>query len=333
MKSPSLAVFLMLAAAAPALAQPVSTNVETVYSDAQRAADQDLARRFVGSLLAPSASFENQYAKWTRPVGGNVYGLSAMSKVMIERRIRDVAAQVGAPVDRADGCIPNVTIAFSPEPQATLTSVAQAAPFLVTGGKKRQLTVTQPVQSWYTTFRRDFSGLAQLDLNWEDAATAGGVEAAGSVGALTPATGDSTIMSNMGESSAQANGNSGGIERDIPRVRSQGTRLSTGITPEMGAVLVIVDTKAIMGMPLGSLADYLALTVLSQAPATGRCQEAPSIANLMANCPGDVKTTSLSNVDIALLTGLYETPLKPEMIQRARIIGAMRRTLEAQTIR
>jgi hypothetical protein len=46
-----------------------------------------------------------------------------------------------------------------------------------------------------------------------------------------------------------------------------------------------------------------------------------------------VKSDSLTNVDLALLTGLYQTPEKPEMIQKQRIIGAMRRTLEAQATR
>jgi len=340
MRSLSLAALLAAAAGSTALAQPapppLSPNVETVYSDAQRAADQDLSRRFVQSLLQPPTSFDGQYAKWTRPVCVNVYGLSALSKYMVERRIREVASQVGAPVDRADPCTPNVTIAFSEDPQGTLDSVAKVAPFLVVGGKKRQLTITQPIQAWYTTFRRDFSGLAQLDLNWEDAATAGAGEAAQGLASLTPPSGDASIgVATDGADAAGVAGMatmqaSGSIERDVPRVRAQGTRLSTGITPEMAAVLIIVDAKAIMGMPLASLSDYLALVALAQAPATGRCQDAPSIANLMANCASDLKTASLSNVDIALLTGLYQTPLKPEMIQRQRIIGAMRRTLEAQ---
>jgi hypothetical protein len=325
-----------------ALAQPaqppISSTVETVYSDAQRARDEDLSRRFVGSMLAPPATFENQYAKWVRPVCVNVYGLSALSKYMVERRIREVATQVGAPVDRTDPCTPNVTIAVTSDPQASLDSVAKAAPFLVIGGKKRQLTVTQPIQAWYTTLRRDFSGLSQLDLNWEDAATAGGGETAGGMASLTPPTGDASIgVANSVDASGVAGmatmQSSGSIERDIPRVRSQGTRLSTGITPEMATVLILVDAKAVMGLSQASLSDYLSLLALSQAPATGRCQEAPSIANLMVSCASDVKTTSLSNVDLALLTGLYQAPLKPEMIQRQRIIGAMRRTLETQTVR
>jgi hypothetical protein len=124
---------------------------------------------------------------------------------------------------------------------------------------------------------------------------------------------------------------SGTLERDLPKMRAQGGRLGTGVTTEMAGVVVIVDAKAIIGMTLGSLGDYVALLSLAQAPVTGHCQEAPSIANLMlASCSRDVKTASLSTVDVALLTGLYQTPEKPEMIQKQRVIGAMRRSLEAQ---
>jgi hypothetical protein len=328
--------FAMLAPAA-ALAQGnmATTQFETVYSDAQRAADQDLSRRFVEGMLAPGYSFNNQYAKWTRPVCPHVVGMAGTSKYLLERRIRDVAQQVGAPVDRNDPCTPNVTIFVTPEPQTMLNSIAAAAPYLVIGGKQRELTVAHPIQSWYTTFRRDFGGLAQLDLPWEDASTAGGdsggVTAALLGSDLALVADGGTIANSLGGLSINT---SNSVERDIPRTRAQGTRLSTGITPEMAGVLVLVDSKAIMGMQLGTLGDYFALLALAPSPVTGRCQEAPSIANLMAQgCAGDVKTSALSNVDLALLTGLYQTPIKPEMIQRQRIIGAMRRNLETQAAR
>ena len=36
------------------------------------------------------------------------------------------------------------------------------------------------------------------------------------------------------------------------------------------------------------------------------------------------------HVDIALLTGLYQVPDQPELLQKQRIVGAMRRSLEQQ---
>src|SRR5689334_12066468 len=97
-------ISILLLTSAAALAQPAQTPFETVYSDAQRERDQDLSRRFVQGVLAPSYSFEDQYAKWKRPVCPNVYGMSVTAKFLLERRIREVAQQVGAPVDRQDPC-------------------------------------------------------------------------------------------------------------------------------------------------------------------------------------------------------------------------------------
>jgi hypothetical protein len=84
-------------------------------------------------------------------------------------------------------------------------------------------------------------------------------------------------------------------------------------------------------MSLGELGDYLALMTLAQAGQYGACQPMPTIANLMLKgCdPGD-RTHGLSHVDIALLTGLYEVPDSPEKLQKQRIVGAMRRSLERQ---
>jgi hypothetical protein len=101
----------------------------------------------------------------------------------------------------------------------------------------------------------------------------------------------------------------------------------------MAGAIIIVDAKAIMGKSLGELGDYFSLLALSQAPHTGRCQPAPSIANLMAaGCNADLRTTGLSDVDLAMLTGLYGTPLEPELIQKARLIGNMRKALEADFV-
>src|SRR6188508_2766126 len=119
-------VLAFLLAATPALGQtppPVSGEMETVYSDAMKERDQTLARRFVQSLLKSPITMEDQYAKWTVPVCPHVYGLAPGPTYVVERRIRDVAAQVGAPVDRDEFCRHNVSIIVTEDPQATLDSI------------------------------------------------------------------------------------------------------------------------------------------------------------------------------------------------------------------
>jgi hypothetical protein len=260
-----------------------------VTSEAQRDKDDATARHFVQDVLVPSASLEGQYARWKAPVCPHVYGLTPAAAFVIEHRIKEIADKVSAPVDHSDPCVPDIGIIFTPDPQATLNSIAQKASWLVLSAT-RHLTVTQPVQVWYANFIRDYNGVARFDQAWEDS------------GADGP-----------------------------PWVPANISRLFTGQHAEMGAVTVLVDSKAVTGMSLGALADYIALQTLSQSQAGTRCQPVPSIANLMAaGCDEANHTTALSEVDIAMLTGLYVTPQRPEMLQRQRIVGAMRRSLEAQ---
>jgi hypothetical protein len=223
------------------------------------------------------------------PVCPHVYGLTPAAAFVIEHRIKEIGDKVGAPVDHADPCIPDIGIIFTADPQATLDSIAKKAPWLVVSSTRR-LTVTRPVETWYASFIRDYNGSLRFDQAWEDS------------GADGP-----------------------------PWVPANISRIFTGQTAEMGAITVLVDLKAVTGLPLGALADYVALQTLSQSQPGSRCQPVPSIANLMlAGCEAANHTTALSEVDIALLTGLYNTPERPELLQRQRIVGAMKRSLESQ---
>jgi hypothetical protein len=287
-----LAFTFLACAATLARAQPQEPGEpETVYSDAQRQIDLDHSRRVVETMLAPSFSIDGQYARWKQPVCPHVYGLTPVAAYIVERRIKDVAAQVGAPVDRRDPCIPNIGIIFSAQPQASLTSIATARPFLVQGGSQKP-EMRYPVQAWYATFKTDYDGFKTIDIPWE----------------ITEPWRDAP-----------------------PQVAANVSRLHTGQTAEMAAATVLVDSKAVTGMTLGEIGDYLALMTLAQASQYGACQPMATIANLMLKgCdPADV-TRDLSHVDIALLTALYQVPDIPEKLQKQRIVGAMRRSLERQ---
>jgi hypothetical protein len=89
-----------------------------------------------------------------------------------------------------------------------------------------------------------------------------------------------------------------------------------------------VDTKAVTGKTLGELADYLALMTLSQTGQYGECLDTASISNLMLNCGPENTPHAVSHIDIALLTGLYQMPLSPQKLQKARLLGIIRRSLE-----
>jgi len=264
---------------------------ETIYSDAQRAKDLEVSQRLVGTLLAPSFSLENQFARWKDPVCPHVYGLTPITAWMIEHHIREVAKRVGAPVDRNDPCVPNIGIIFTPQPQASLMSIAAVRPTLVMGGNQKA-RVRFPIQAFYASVMTDFNGTPHLDVPYD--------------------------VSNPAEGGAMW-------------VRANDSRLHTGLTTHMATSTVLVDTKVVMGMTLGELGDYLAFMTLSRARKSGACQNIASISNLMApGCDAAYAPRSLSHIDVALLTALYEIPDSPEVLQKQRIVGAMRRSLEKQ---
>ena len=291
-----LAMTLLLLGSGSSFAQTQGTvPVETIYSDAQREKDFTASSRMVETMLAPSHSIDNQYARWKHPVCPHVYGLTPVAAWVIEHRIREVARQVGAQVDHNDPCIANIGIIFSAQPQASLESIATKSPFLLAGGSQK-VVVKYPVQAWYATFKVDYDGYKTLDVPWEIADPAREESAAGG-----------------------------------PQVAANDSRLHTGLTSEMGAATVLVDSKAVTGMSLGELADYLALMTLAQASQYGVCQPMTTVANLMLDtCPAQEVTRALSHADIALLTALYAVPDQPEILQKQRIVGAMRRSMEQQ---
>jgi hypothetical protein len=290
-----LALALTFLTANAALAQPAPPppqgELETVYTEAQREKDLSAARWVVEDILRPSFSLDGQYARWKQPVCPHVYGLKPVAAWQIEHRIREVAAMVGAPVDREDPCIPNIGIIFTEDPQASLMSVADKAPLLIEGGNQK-LTVKYPVQAWYATFIAGGASGKLIDIPWE---------------MVTPPLDGPPFV----------------------RTISSGTRLNTGFTAEMAAATVLVDSKAVTGMNVGELGDYLALMTLAQSGQYGDCMEAASITNLMLQkCPAENRPHSLSHVDLALLDALYAVPDEPEALQKQRVVGTIRRELE-----
>lgn len=280
------------AAQTPPAPPPLAPDVETVYSDAQRDADESLSRRAVTGVLAPADGTESgQYARWKEPVCFNVYGLSVLAKYQVETRLKAIAQQVGAQIDRAENCAPNILIAFTADPGATLESIARVRPWLVPGlGMIRSRTrESLPIQAWYSIALTGKSGRPILVYDGYD---------------------------------------------EEPRIFAAQSlsRLSSGLESRIMAVTMVVDTKAIMGMNLTTLADHFAVMTLAQTRATNRCRNFATIVNLMLkDCDPAYTPQAITGNDIALLTAHYKVlDDRMELLQGMRIIGNMRRTLENQ---
>jgi hypothetical protein len=314
-------LFATAAAAQPPAAAP--PQPETVYSDAQREKDLTASRQTIETMLASAFSLENQYSRWKQPVCVRVFGLAPAEAWFVEHHIRQVAVSVGAPVASADPCLPNIAIFFTDEPQTVLDAIATARPFLVNGGNQKVL-VRYPQQAWYASLKTDFNGIKTLDVPFEvanpsaDCILGIGPDFTGnavSSAAISDIMNTSAVSQTVGFC-------------EMPFVRTNDSRLQTGVTTEMAATTVLVDSRTVLGMKLGEVGDYLAFLTLAQGHQTGACQPLPTIANLMSKrcAAGD----TLSRIDMALLTALYEVPDNPALLQKQRLIGAMRRNLEAQ---
>ena len=298
-----LLALLLAFTAAPVLAQPA------IYSDARRAADEDMAPRLVQGMLIEAYGLEGQYAKWRQPICLRILGLSPVTAFQVDRRIKEVATLVGAPVDRSETCTSTISIVVSPDPTATLELIASQSAKVNGGANGGNGKFPYPVQAWHATILRDYSGRRNLMLPWEDADIVNG---------LSPL--DSLLVQVAARYSISSSARTGS--------RANLSRLRTGQTAELGAAVIVMDSNKIAGKSVGSLSDYFALMALAQHRFNNVCQPAPSIANLMVEgCANSV--TALSDSDIALLTGLYATPEEPERVQKARIIGNMREKMEA----
>jgi hypothetical protein len=278
----SLALLLSVQAVT---AQPAGVTVES-----QKEKDDSIARHFVQDVLKPSVVDDKQYAMWKVPICPRVYGLDPASRVFVEERIKQVAGQVGAPVDRNDPCVTDVGIIFTTRPQAVLDAIRAHRPELVVAAH-HVFTVSYPVQAWYATLTRDNNGTTRLDEDW------------------------------------WLNSPSG----NPPHYASRGTRLDNGITSQIGAATILVNLNAVNGRSLASLADYLALMTLSQERASDDCLEMPTISNLLdKGCAAENRSDTLTDVDIAMLTGLYHSATGPDQLQRQRLVSAMKRSLATQ---
>lgn len=106
------------------------------------------------------------------------------------------------------------------------------------------------------------------------------------------------------------------------------SRLTKATKPAFQAMIVIVDARAIVGVSLGELSDYVALVALSNPPANARA--APrSILSMFGRPRVSGVPYALTDYDRAFLAGLYGVALDSgAQAQRSSIASRMRKELE-----
>lgn len=262
---------------------------------------------FVGAVAVPTR-LAGKMARWEVPICPVVAGLKPDAIRFITRRLREVAAGAGAPVNRDLGCRPNLQIVFTTAPQALLTNIRQKqGDLLGYFDTIRQLdrlaTISRPIHAWYVTATRDVRGHPQLDT-----ARTMGMEL--SVGANQPAVW-------------------------MPQARAYATlsnHLGDGLRANLHHVTIIADPTKLVEYEMGPVADYLAMLALSQVTAPDRCQSLPTITNMLAaDCPRIPH--GLSDIDLGYLRGLYHMNAEAsKSVQIREVTYQMRQELiEAET--
>ena len=292
----------------------------TVVAPHRNAADPaalPMVRDFVKAHGAPSQI--GQLARWTQNICPATVGLPPAFNAFVTRRVREVAAEVGAPVKAGERCQTNIQIIFTSEPQKVVDGLRDKAPVLL-GAKfpaqaKRIATVSHPIQAWYALDVSGQSGSQSFGAGQTTGGSGGASEGMGSG------------MMSMGMGSA---GRSGGTSMDFfgggSPSGTMGTRLNEGRQSQFGAVIVVADANRASDYDVGPIADYVALLALSQTNSQDACGGLPSITDLLATtCEATVRSEKLTDEDLAYLKALYATnPSNALWVQQANITERMR---------
>lgn len=157
-----VAILAVLAFQLPAISQdkkPLAGNdaapPETVIVTGHRP-DNKTLDEVVHGFVDAHGKFSpkiDQLTRWVTPVCPEVRNLPPGYGEFVTKRIKAIAASVGAPT--REPCTLNIEIIFTSDPQTILDKVAESDPLLLgyhfVHDTKRAATVSQPIQAWYVT--------------------------------------------------------------------------------------------------------------------------------------------------------------------------------------
>jgi len=286
-----LPFLVLILGAFPALAE-----VESVTVTALR---EKQIQQYVEARAVPSRA-AGKLGRWETPICIKAEGLRSEPLEFVVRRVKAVAAQVGAPVNSDPSCRENVEIGFASDPQSVMDHVRDKHINYLglnnMGEAEKTARMTRPIQAWYATVTIDASGESQSDTPPRGA----------------PQCWDPPLCRMM---------------VSAPGHHATDTRVSDGIRTGFRNVIVLADRDRLANMEMGTLADYISFLVLSQPAALDDCVDLPSILNSLApKCAAG--TGEFSATDIAYLTGLYQVNTDRFLAdQKDQIIFQMKKAL------
>ncbi len=294
----------------PSAPLPTESVTVTVIKEGEAAIG-----KFVDGMTVPTR-IAGKLARWKNGICPITVGLPPESASILTKKVRALAAEVGAPVNDKDPCPGNIEIIFTAQPQALLDNIRIMHPVLLgyyqnSAQADKLATATGPIQSWYSTATVDLRGNPVVD-----GGRKGGVH-------LSIAIPQADFGGPAGPPSIMEM-----YMPDATVTNVTGNRLGDGVSSALNNVMIIADTRKLIGRDIGSISDYIAVLALAQIQPPDACQPLPSILNLLApGCSGD----ALTSADVAYLRGLYKITATTTFAgQRREIQYQMNQALKAK---
>lgn len=285
------------------LAEPPPASDEITVTGLREAEIRRQASELVRTALPPVPQ-GGQYARWNVPVCPKVQGLpDPRVAERVLTRFRAIAAEVGAPVGRAN-CRPNILIRFTTDAAAVADRIfaknADAALKIESLDREALRRRPFPVRWWFGWRVEDGSGSSAGDAGGLSVAMAGGDGGGGGAGAAP--------------TEIPGGGYSVGGNSAASLITAKSRVSLTGAT-------VLVDVDLAAGYPLDAVTAQLAMAVLGQAAVRNEVPASLSVLGLFRG-PAAEAPRELTAWDKALLKALYSIPPNREQSRQRNMLVA-----------
>ena len=295
----AIAMILWTAAGAEAaMAQGLPPESVTVTGTRQQTITS-----FLKAVVTPT-HMTGKIARWETPICPAVLGLDAADAAPVIARVKETALAAGARINNRADCKTNIEIVFTDAPQLTLDNVKETVPELLgyhSSAEQRDklAVVIRPIQAWYTTATQDLKGVQEID------------------SPRTTKAGPGVIMvlpcDLLGRDRMPGMGPGGINKAPIGKLCRQdlayatkasvaGSRIADGLRSAFYHIIITVDSGKMNGR--SGVNDYVAMLALTELSSLDRCQDMPSIVNMLPTaCEQSADT--LTPGDLGYLRGLY----------------------------
>ena len=268
-----------------AAAPPAPKPIEAVTVIGKRRTEREMIKTFIAPFVMQHAARDPKTGLIVRGPPEGVCpvttGLSEGFDDFVTARIVEVAHRVGAVVQPAGKCRPNVQVAFTLDAQGLVDRLAEKSGGAMLGfhfaGQERALVqVSRPIQAWYVTGTVNAVPSSYVQIFGVDGRT----------------TIPGTVAVDRSDGAEPYSG--------------LGSKLTPGNSSQIMSVLIVADLDKLDGHEIGPVSDYIAMLALSQMRSLDACSELPSILDLMASdCPARPAPQALTEGDMAFLKALY----------------------------